>query len=160
MATLILLWQRRAEIALGLVLVSAILLWGAGQKIRALQSELAARPKTEQSRESKKTEEPVITRERETRTTDENGHRVVIIEREIEKGRVETTTSTDTKTEPVGPAPRRASRIIGVGTSPLDERAVSVRAGLTFYDRLDLTAGWSFYGPAESRPRIEAAWRF
>ena len=153
------LWRHREAVLLGLVLLSCALLWGAGQRIRSLKSQLAQRPQVEAHSETTKTKEPKKIRERVERRKATDGSEIIVTHREIETGREETTTSRDSVVSPVGVyLPKRW--IVGAGTSPLDRKAVMVRGGVTLFDTLDLTAGWAFFGPAETRPRLEAAWRF
>lgn len=159
MLTLYELWRRRELVLLAMVLFSCALLWGARQKIKLLQSRAELGPKVEAHSETVKTKEPTKIKEREERRKAPDGSQIIIVHREIETGRVETTSSRDTVTSPVTVIlPKRW--IVGAGTSPLDKKAVMVRAGVTLFETLDLTAGWAFYGPTETRPRLEAAWRF
>lgn len=148
------LWSRRFEVALAAIVILGLSLWGACGRIAALTASLEARPKTEAKSETVKRIGPKRT---ETKTTIKpDGERV--IERVEVIDSQETSTATESKSEPV--KVRQPRWIVGASTSPLDHRAVMVRAGVTIAGRVDVTLGYALYGPAAARTRIDVAFRF
>lgn len=130
-----------------------------GEKIAALEAQLAARPSVESHKrsETKKRTGPKRT---ETRTTiSPDGTKTIDRVETIESQETNTRAESESISKPVQ-AYTTPRWLVGAATSPLDRSALSAFAGATIGGRLDLTVGWDFYGESKTRPRIGAAWRF
>lgn len=177
-----LVWERRVAALCCLVLALLLVIWGLLGRLQAAGAALAAKPKVETKVETKVVEK-VVTKvetrvvagpervvEKEVRGPDQ----VVYIDRIIERGPVTTETGTKTEAqkdsdkvaertqEPVCPQGARAPRWI-VGASvpaaePKNMDKAAVKVGVTFFNRVDVMAGYQLSG--QDRVRVDANLRF
>lgn len=160
----------RAAVAL-LILVLLLVCWQRGKRISGLEAALAAKPQIV---------EKVVTVEKVRTVVKAGPERVVekivyqpggveIVEREIWREPVETVTEAAKETAQdrqegpsqasLGVAPRRF--LIGLSAPILaPSNGIVARAGVTFWNRVDVVADYHFIGPREYRAWGGANFRF
>lgn len=147
-------------IALTAVLCAVIA--AAGARIVQQDTELAARPLREQATESHVVKGPSKTTVAKKRTIPQADGKAPILEETFTTKEFDGETvdrSSLLKETPITAADSR-NRILWAETSPLAYKAVTLGAAFQMGKAFDLSAGWAFYGAAETRPRIRLGFHF
>lgn len=160
-----LVWENRLAALCALCLALLLVVWGLMQHIGKLNATLAAKPKVEYSKQVVEKKVVVAGPERVVEKIREVPGGERIVERTIYRDVVRTETGTDTnvdrKEAPVGLPATRKSRYVGLGLDPLAPEKPRLRAGLTFWDRLDLGAAYDTrFAPKSGALQAEASFRF
>lgn len=130
-----------------------------GEKISALEAQLAAKPMVEERVKEVRVEGPV--RVVEKFVVGPAGA-CVLDERTTERGATTTTTEAEHEERPIcAPEYSAHTRYAGLALDPLDARRPRLRAGVTLFDRLDLGGAYDTrFPPLGGALQAEAAYRF
>lgn len=161
--------DNRTTVLSGIIVALLLLIRAMGGRIVELRAALASKPVISQSSTAQvrvvRVEGPVRIVEREKIV--KGPGEIVYVDRVIEQGPITTDTgSTVTETRQETPvaaieALRPPRWVVGASTAILEPRkAIQVRAGYSFFGRLDLSGIYSLEGPGRERPRAEVALRF
>lgn len=152
-----------------LIVALVILLFLACMRIKELEAAVAAKPEIKTQVETVLKTQIVAGPERIVERIVEKPGAERVVTRIIQRGPMVTTTGEETKIrikeEPDNSVLRPHRWIVGVMANPNKytdnfRQDVIVRAGYSFFGRLDLTYGRAFNGPGSDRHRLDLAFRF